>query len=37
MAALAINPKNPRVESIHLLKELNAEMETVLNEFFNSK
>ena len=37
MAALTINPKNPRVESVLLLKDLNTEMEAMLDELLNSK
>lgn len=31
MAALAIDPRNPRLESVRLLRELNLEMERILN------
>lgn len=31
MAALAINPRNPRTESIKLLRELNVEMKKIFN------
>jgi len=32
MAALAIDPHNPRPESVKLLRELNAEMERLLTQ-----
>ena len=31
MAALAIDPKNPRLEAVKLLRELNYELERILN------
>ena len=31
MAALAIDPRNPRPESVRLLRELNHELERILN------
>lgn len=37
MAALSINPKNPRAESVQLLRELNDEMEKAMEGLLNSK
>lgn len=37
MAALAIDPKNPRAESVELLKELNDELEKTMEGLLNSE
>lgn len=37
MAALAIDPRNPRLESVQLLRELNDEMEKAMEGHLNSK
>ena len=37
MAALAIDPRNPRLEAVQLLKELNDRIEEIIEVLPNSK